>query len=91
LLSGIKYIPQSPHIHLIFIFSYKPALHDENINILNDLILLSRGNVSQMAAEKNECREGLFKCGAHTRGHWDRKKRPGVDFFAKAISAGLTN
>jgi len=25
------------------------------------------------------------------RGHRDRKKRPGVDFFAKAISAGLTN
>jgi hypothetical protein len=26
-----------------------------------------------------------------SRGHRDRKKRPGVDFFAKAILAGLTN
>ena len=25
------------------------------------------------------------------RGHRDRKKRPGVDFFVKGISAGLTN
>jgi hypothetical protein len=25
------------------------------------------------------------------RGHRDRKKRPGVDFFFKASSAGLTN
>ena len=24
-------------------------------------------------------------------GHWDRKKRPGINFFAKAILAGLTN
>jgi len=25
------------------------------------------------------------------KGHRDRKKRPGVDFFVKAILAGLTN
>lgn len=69
MLSGVRYIAQSL-FHLIFAYLFSvtnpltPSLyciHDENINILNDFILLSRGNVSQMTAEKNERGEGLFK------------------------------
>jgi len=69
LLSGVRYIAQSL-LHLIFAYLFSvtnpltPSLyciHDENINFLNDFILLSCSNVSQMTAEKNECGEGLFK------------------------------
>ena len=69
MLSGVRYIAQSLlHLIVAYLFSVTnpltPSLyciHDENINILNDFILLSRGNVSQMTAEKNEHGEGLFK------------------------------
>jgi hypothetical protein len=73
LLSGVRYIAQPPLVHLIFAYLFLVTnpltplycIHDKNINILNDFILLSRSNVSQMAAEKNERGEGLFKRRAH--------------------------
>jgi hypothetical protein len=73
LLSSVRYIAQSPLVHLIFAYLFSVTnpltplycIHDEDTNILNDFILLSRGNVSQMAAEKNELGEELFKRRAH--------------------------